>query len=178
LGRLQIFPLPPDADDPVLLIQVLLVNGRKLPTPAFGFVSAGFVSAVRLRIRWQLQDRRMLANAQARQQNHLAIREFQGIVVFVRVLKIDLPKARDVRPQFPPLVQAKRVIAFNISVKTQLGSRTQAHRHVRLTNGRKAAGKRVAKLRGNELIADFRGTVRYVLEAVIAHMDAPLLAHE
>src|SRR5579871_5450594 len=65
----------------------------------------------------KLQHRGKLANAKARQQDDFSARKLERIMMFVRAVKIDLSKTRNVLLQSPLLAEAERVIAFDVAVK-------------------------------------------------------------
>jgi hypothetical protein len=46
------------------------------------------------RTRWQLQHGRVLVSSQFRHQDDLTVRQFQSIMVDIRLVLIDLPKSR------------------------------------------------------------------------------------
>ena len=84
----------------------------------------------------QLQHGRTLTLAQARDQYHLPIREFQRIVMGHGVVEVDLPEAREPLPDL--LVwqnaEAKRRLAFDILIERKFGAGQQADRNIRLAN--------------------------------------------
>ena len=84
----------------------------------------------------QLQHGRALTLAQARDQYHLPIREFQRIVMGHGVVEVDLPEAREPLPDL--LVwqnaEAKRRLAFDILIERKFGAGQQADRNIRLAN--------------------------------------------
>src|SRR6516164_507234 len=90
----------------------------------------------RMRADRQLQHRRALTLAQARDQYHLPIREFQRIVMGHGVVYVDLPEAREPLPDL--LVwqnaDAERRLAFDILIERDFGTRQQADRNIRLAN--------------------------------------------
>src|ERR1700730_12128476 len=59
--------------------------------------------------------------------------------------------------------------------RNHLGSGEQADRHARLFHRRKSWGDRVHEFARDELVVDFCRTVRYVLQAVVAHAGILLL---
>src|SRR5712691_5878875 len=117
----------------------------------------------------QLQDGRALAFAQAREQHDLPVGEFQRIVVNAWLIEIDLPEARDALPDLPGRKNAERGLAFDIALECDLGAGQQAHRHVRFSNFREAAGDRVAELGRYQLVFDFRRSCCDMMEAVVTH---------
>ena len=76
----------------------------------------------RARASRQLKHRGMLSCTQTCQQNHLAAREFQRVVVLVRIVQIDLPEPSHVFPQLLVREEPERVIALDIAVEDQLSS--------------------------------------------------------
>src|SRR6516165_5855595 len=90
----------------------------------------------RMRADRQLQHRRALTLAQARDQYHLPIREFQRIVMGHGVVEVDLPEAHEPLPDL--LVwqnaEAKRRLAFDILIERKFGAGQQADRNIRLAN--------------------------------------------
>src|SRR6516165_11991054 len=87
----------------------------------------------RTRASRQLQHRRTLTLAQARDQHHLPIREFQRIVMSRGVVHVDLSEAREPLPDLlvAQNAGAKQRLAFDILVERNFGTRQQADRHVR-----------------------------------------------
>src|SRR5712672_4136438 len=65
------------------------------------------------RVDRELQHGRRLAFAQARHKHELAAREFQRVVMIVRVLEIDLAEARDLVGDLAARQQAEGVTAGN-----------------------------------------------------------------
>ena len=94
----------------------------------------------------QLQHCGTLALAQAREQHHLAVREFHSIVMGHGVVHVDLPEACE--PLSDLLVRenadAERRLAFDILVERNLGAGQQTDRNMRLPDRGEAAGDRSA----------------------------------
>ena len=80
----------------------------------------------------QLQHRRTLALAQAREQHHLPIGKLQRIVMGHGIVHVDLPETREALSDL--LVRkdadAEGRLAFDILVEGDLGARQQADRDV------------------------------------------------
>ena len=70
----------------------------------------------------QLKHCRMLACTQTCQENHLAAREFQRVVMLVGIVQVDLPEPRHVFPQLLVGEEPERVIALDIAVEYQFGA--------------------------------------------------------
>jgi hypothetical protein len=94
----------------------------------------------------QLQDGRVLACAQTREQHHLPIREFQCIVMDCRDVHVNLPEPRETLINFlgRENAEAENRIAFNVLVERNFGAGQQADRNIWLANSSKP---RVMELR-------------------------------
>ena len=78
----------------------------------------------------QLQHRSGLASDQLRNLQNLPIREFQRIVLNVRIVHIDLPKACDLVIYTGLAKKAEGAIVPDILVEGQFRSGQQANRHL------------------------------------------------
>ena len=74
------------------------------------------------RIGRQLQYGRVLALAEPREQHHLAIREFQCIVMARGDFHVDLPETREPLPNFLVWENAAQSQAFDILVEGNFGA--------------------------------------------------------
>src|SRR6516225_8381260 len=111
------------------------------------------------RLRRELQDGRILTCAQMREQDHLAVRKLERIMVRALVLRVDLSEARDLvsdRLPSPPeegQLEAGR-LALDLAIKADLRAGKQTHRHIGLTDRRKAARGGIPELLRDEAVAD------------------------
>ncbi len=78
----------------------------------------------------QLQHRGGLASDQLRELQNLPIWEFQRIVLNVRIVHIDLPKACDLVIHTGFAKKAEGAVVADIVVEGQFGSGQQADRHI------------------------------------------------
>jgi hypothetical protein len=117
----------------------------------------------------QLQHGGVLPDAQAGQQRNLAAGKFKRVVMLVGTVQVDLPEPRDVFSQLLVGEGSERVIALDVAVEHQLGPGKKAHRHVGLSDRRKATRDGIDELGRNELVADLGRAVRYVLQTVVTH---------
>src|SRR5436853_6164835 len=79
----------------------------------------------------QLQHCSGLASDQLRNLQNLPIWEFQRIVLNVRIVHIDLPKASDLVVHTPVAKKAEGVIVSDIVIEGQFRSGQEADRHLR-----------------------------------------------
>src|SRR5439155_18038528 len=84
----------------------------------------------------QLDHGGVLSRAQAREQHDPPIREFQGVVVRMGVLQVDLAEPGDVSPELAQARQypAEGMIEFSLLLEHYLGTRKQADRDRRLSD--------------------------------------------
>src|SRR5262245_47924770 len=104
----------------------------------------------------QLQHRRGLARAKAREQHYLPVREFQRVVMGHGVVHVDLPEARE---PLPDLVvwqntDAVRGLAFDILVERDFGARQQADRNIRLADRREPSRDGIGEFGRHQLVLD------------------------
>src|SRR6516164_8425808 len=121
--------------------------------------------------RGQLQYGCTLAFTKAGEQHHLAVREFQRIVMSHRVVHVDLPKTREALAD--PLVRkdsnSKRRLAFHIRLERNLGARKQADRDVRLSDCGKTTRDGIAEFGHDQLVLDPGGPGCDVVQTVVTH---------
>ena len=107
----------------------------------------------------QLQHRRALAFAKAREQHHLSVRKFQRIVMGCHVVHVDLPEAREPLPDL--LVwqntDAERRLALDILIERNFGTRQQADRNIRLADRRETARDELENLVTTRLSSTLAG---------------------
>src|SRR5262249_5375447 len=108
------------------------------------------------------------------QQDGLPIRKFERVMVHPRLVLVDLPKDRRLVGH-SARAQAKESgrLACDLPGKRELRSRKNAHRHSGVFLGGKATCART-KVARRELVADSRSTRLHIVEAVVAHGEAPL----
>src|SRR5215471_4946210 len=128
-------------------------------------------SGHRMRADRQLQHRRALAFAQAREQHDLPVREFQRIVMDHSVLHVDLPEAREPLSDF--LVRenadAEPRLAFYILVECNLGARQQTDRNMRLPDRGEAAGDGIVEPGRHQLVLDPGRPGRHIVQTIVTH---------
>src|SRR5262249_2258807 len=119
----------------------------------------------------QLQHRRALALAKAREQNDLPVWEFQRIVMDRGVLHVDLPETRELLPDF--LVgedaDAKHRFALNILVERNLRAGQRTDGKLRLPNRGKGARDRIAELGRHQLVLDLGRPGRHIVQTIVTH---------
>src|ERR1700730_1883049 len=86
-----------------------------------------------------------------------------------RLLHIDLAEARQALADFPARQDAERRLAFDVTLEGKLGAGTQADRDIGIVECREAAGRRVDKLGGDQLVADLGGSAGDMMQTIIAH---------
>src|SRR5262249_61284073 len=116
----------------------------------------------------QLQHRCGLASGQLRDLQNLPIREFQRIVLNVRIVDIDLPKASNLVIHTGLTEKAESAVVPDIVVEGEFRSGQQADRHLgrtvmnykpgaMLADRGKATMARSRKLRRNQFVANLGG---------------------
>jgi hypothetical protein len=102
----------------------------------------------------QLQHRRTLARAKAREQNYLPVREFQRVVMGHGVVHIDLPEACKPLPDLlvRQNAEAEGRLALNILIKRDFGSRQQADRDIRLADRRETSRDGIGEFGHHQLV--------------------------
>jgi hypothetical protein len=123
-----------------------------LPRPRLSLpdVSDGFPGRCLRKLcwpRWQLQHGRYLPGEQPRDQHDLAGREFQRIVVDMRIVHTDLPEPCDslIYARLPE--QAESAVIPNVIFECEFGAGNQAHSHVGLADSGEASRQRFRKIR-------------------------------
>jgi hypothetical protein len=95
----------------------------------------------------------MLTNAKLRHEHDPAVRKFQRVMMYVRLVIVDLaetcdsvsdPTKTEVR-EYP----GERMAARGLADKRQLSARLQAHCHLRFSDRREPTRERVGKVRGH-----------------------------
>ena len=71
----------------------------------------------------------MLSFAQPGQQNHLAARELDRVMLFVGIVYVDLPEPGDALAQLAGREETQGMIAFNVTVEGELGAWKDANRY-------------------------------------------------
>jgi hypothetical protein len=117
----------------------------------------------------QLQHRRALSLAQAREEHYIG--EFQRIVMGHGVVHVNLPEAREPLPDL--LVwqntDAKRRLAFDILRKRNLSARQQADRNMRLADGGETASDGITKLGRDQRVLGPGGPSRDMVQTIVTH---------
>src|SRR5262249_44397306 len=126
------------------------------------------------RLRGKLQHGCLLTLDEFRQQDRLPIRKFERVMVHPRLVLVDLPKDRRLvghRARAQAKESGRR--AYDLPGKRELRSRKNAHRRGGVFLGGKStrAGTKVAR---RELVANSRSTRLHIVQAVVAHGEAPL----
>src|SRR6516165_5893110 len=119
----------------------------------------------------QLQHRRALAFAKAREQNHLSVREFQRIVVDGGIIRIDLPEAREPLPDLLvwQKTDAERRLALDILIERNFGTGQQADRNIRLADRRKPARDGLGEFGHHQLVLNLGRTGRDMVQTIVTH---------
>src|SRR5215831_1745033 len=117
---------------------------------------------------WELQHACALPLMQVGEKNDFSVRELQRIVMSMRVVAIDLSKTRHPLLYFVP-EEPESGLVPNCLLEGQLGSRKEAHSHVRFTRRGEAAGNRVTEPGGYELITDSCRSGRDLVQTVVTH---------
>jgi len=119
----------------------------------------------------QLQHGRTLTLAQACDQHHLPVREFQRIVMGHGVVHVDLPEAREPLPDLLVWQNAgaKRRLAFDILVERNFGAGQQADRNMRLAGRRKTARHGIAEFGRHQLVLDPGRPGRDMVQTIVTH---------
>jgi hypothetical protein len=99
----------------------------------------------------KLQHCRALTGPELGYQDGLAIGKFQGVVMTLRVIEINLSKASDLSPQFPEPEPRKKLgegmTIFRLLFEGDLGASSQANGDVWLSNCGETAGDRACERR-------------------------------
>ena len=122
---------------------------RYQPLADVNFASLSVFLGRRLRLRWQLQNRRVLALVQRGEQHNVPTGEFQRIVMHVRLVQMDLPEpsyfftnrlrlAKKTKPRRLPL---------DLLLEHNLGARKKAYGDALFSNGGETARYRIGELR-------------------------------
>src|SRR5262245_1486107 len=126
----------------------------------------------------QLQHGRPLAFAQTGDQHDLSIGEFQGVVMHVRAIHVELPESSHLISKLaelhPRQQAAKRMVALYLALECHFGAGKKTHCHIRLSDGSKTAREKV-ELRRHQLVSDLCRSRRDVVKTVIAHLKVVLL---
>src|SRR5262245_18499819 len=102
----------------------------------------------------QLQHGGDLAFAQAGHQHDLAAREFERVVVVMRILQVDLAETRDLLGDPPARQQAEGVHAGYFLLEGELCAGHQADGDIRLADRREAPRDGVGEFCGDQLVPD------------------------
>jgi len=89
---------------------------------------------------WELQHGCALPLRQISEKNDFSVRELQRIVMSMRVVAVDLSKPGYSLLDFPMHEEPNPGLVSNYLLKGQLGSRKEAHSHIRFTRPGEAAG--------------------------------------
>src|SRR6516165_11767806 len=119
----------------------------------------------------QLQHGRALTLAQARDQHHLPVREFQRIVMGHGVVYVDLPEACETLPDLLVWQNAgaKQRLAFDILVERNFGAGQQADRNMRFAGRRKTARDGTTELGRHQLVLDPGRPGRDMVQTIVTH---------
>jgi hypothetical protein len=101
----------------------------------------------------------MLTYAQVGKQHDLAVGELNRIVVRTWIIQVDLPEppnpVLDVPRFLPEKTQEKSgLFSLDLAFERNLGTREKAHGHFWFSNRGESVGRRVPKLRRNQLVPD------------------------
>src|ERR1700730_8683528 len=86
-----------------------------------------------------------------------------------RLLHADLPEARQALADFAARQDAEHRLAFDVVLEGKLGTGAQADRDIGVVERREAAGRRVDKLAGDQLVADGSGSAGDMVQTIVAH---------
>jgi hypothetical protein len=122
---------------------------RRQPLADVNFASLSVFLGRRLGLRWQLQNRRVLALVERGEQHNVPTGEFQRIVMHVRLVQMDLPEpshfftnrlglAKKTKPRRLPL---------DLLLEHNLGARKKAYGDALFSNGGETARYRIGELR-------------------------------
>jgi hypothetical protein len=141
-----------------------------------------FRGNARRRLRRQLQNRSMLAEAEVGEQHDPAVGKLDGVVVGAGVIHVDLPEASYPMRDHPGLLieEAQKksgLLALDVAVERELGAGKQADGYVRLADSRKSLRRGVPKLCRNQLFSDLGRPGLHFMETVVAHGEAPVVQH-
>lgn len=123
----------------------------------------------RVRVRRQLQHSRALSGAEACQQLNRSVRKLQGVTMHIGSARIYLPETGYGAGDSAPKPPRKWAPVFGLSIKSELRTGPQAHRHSWLANTCETDGDRVGKFGRYQYISDRSRPRCDVMQAVIAH---------
>ena len=116
----------------------------------------------------------MLTLPEAIEQNSLATRKLQRIVLLIRFVKIDPPKARCILAQFLSRQEYQPGLALDVAIECKLCSREQANGDIGIIDRSETASQRICKSGRYKPVACSRGAAVEMLQAVVAHVDPPI----
>jgi hypothetical protein len=131
--RAAVYAPPPD-DPPLPTLD-------DLPGEQRGILRLRYLRLFRARAalhRRQLQHCYSLARNEPRHHHDLTAREFQGIVMDVRIVHLDLAETGHAMRDARPAEHAERTVKLDVVIESELGAGEQADRHIGLANFGKA----------------------------------------
>jgi hypothetical protein len=115
----------------------------------------------------------MLASAQFCKQHDFTAWKFHRIVVDSRVVHVDLPKPGDLCAGFSSK-KWKPAIVLDFFLKCDLRAWKETYCNLWIFDRRKTARYGVVENHGLEFISDLGRTGHYIVQAIVAHANAPL----
>jgi len=107
--------------------------------PALRRFVRGLVGALFLRVGRQLKHGRMLPFAQAREQHHLPVREFQRVAMRIGKAVLGIAEAGDPLAQLLAREEGEYGVALYVPLECQFGTGCQANRNGRFADLRETA---------------------------------------
>src|SRR6516225_7842437 len=119
----------------------------------------------------QLQHSGTLTLAQARDQHHLPVWEFQRIVMSHGVVHVDLPEACEPLPDLLVWQNAgaKRRLAFDIFIERNFGAGQQADRNMGLAGCRETTRDGIGEFGCHQLVLDPGRPGRDMVQTIVTH---------
>ena len=126
-------------------------------------------------MRRQLQYGRVLTFAQSRQQHDLPIRKFQSVVMYVRLIELDLAELCCAPLDLALGQNAEEIVVFDVVLEYQFGAGPQAYCYVGFSDRGKATGDGVVEFRRHQLVGYLRGPGFDEMQTEVTLERTPLL---
>src|SRR5262245_19841290 len=120
----------------------------------------------------QLQHGGLLPGHQLCQQHDVATGEFQGVVMRMPLMFLDLAEAGDASIDRPASIDMK-VVEVDVALERDLCARHKADGDVGLAGRSKTASDRFTEAGRDELVSHPGRARRHVLQTILAHTDSP-----
>src|SRR5712692_2778736 len=112
----------------------------------------------------------MLAFAQSREQHDLPAGEFERIVMYVRLLVVDLPESSHLLSDLSVRQEgAKRRVVFYFVLEREFRARKQTNHNAWLSDSSETTGDRPAELGRHQLVANLCGSGCDKIQTVVTH---------